>query len=42
MLAIDLGKRSFHIHSIDSDGVIVSRKLSRAKLAGVIEVLAPV
>jgi hypothetical protein len=24
LLAIDLGKRSFHIHGIDSDGVIVS------------------
>ena len=32
LLAIDLGKRSFHCHGIDSDGVILSRKVSRAKL----------
>ena len=32
LLAIDLGKRSFHIHGIDSDGVIISRKTSRSKL----------
>jgi transposase len=41
LLAIDLGKRSFHIHGIDSDGVIISRKVSRAKLIGAIEELAP-
>jgi hypothetical protein len=41
LLAIDLGKRSFHIHGIDSDGVIISRKISRAKLIGAIEELAP-
>ena len=41
LLAIDLGKQSFHIHGIDSDGVIVSRKVSRAKLIGAIEELAP-
>jgi transposase len=41
LLAIDLGKHSFHIHGIDSDGVIISRKTSRAKLVGVIEELAP-
>jgi transposase len=41
LLAIDLGKQSFHIHSIDSDGVIISRKISRAKLIGAIEELAP-
>jgi hypothetical protein len=34
LLAIDLGKQSFHIHGIDSDGVIISRKISRAKLTG--------
>ena len=32
LLAIDLGKRSFHICGIDSEGVIVSRKISRSKL----------
>jgi hypothetical protein len=32
LLAIDLGKRAFHIYGIDTDGVILSRKVSRAKL----------
>src|SRR6201997_1308196 len=41
LLAIDLGKRSFHIHGIDSDGVIISRKTSRSKLIETIEELAP-
>src|SRR6516165_7066332 len=36
LLAIDLGKRSFHLYGIDTDGVILSRKVSRAKLAEVI------
>ena len=31
LLAIHLGKQSFHLHGIDADGVIVSRKISRAK-----------
>jgi hypothetical protein len=41
LLAIDLGKRSFHIHGVDSDGVIISRKTSRAKLIETITELAP-
>jgi transposase len=41
LLAIDLGKRSFHIYGIDSDGVILSRKVSRAKLAELVGNLAP-
>ena len=41
LLAIDLGKRSFHLHGIDSDGVILSRKVSRAKLIETIKELAP-
>jgi transposase len=41
LLAVDLGKRSFHVHGIDSDGVIVSRKTSRSKLIQTIEELAP-
>ncbi len=41
LLAIDLGKRSFHCHGIDSDGVILSRKVSRAKLLETIKELAP-
>ena len=42
LLAIDLGKRSFHIHAIDGDGVIISRKTSRVKLIETIEELGPV
>ncbi len=41
LLAIDLGKRSFHIYGIDGDGIIVSRKISRSKLIESIEQLAP-
>ena len=41
VLAIDLGKRSFHLYGIDTDGVILSRKVSRAKLAEVVGNLAP-
>src|SRR5215813_3920148 len=41
LLAIDLGKRSFHLYSIDTDGVILSRKVSRAKLTEVVGNLAP-
>ncbi len=41
LLAIDLGKRSFHLYGIDSDGVILSRKVNRAKLAEVIDEIAP-
>ena len=26
LLAVDLGKRPFHIHGIDIDGMIISRK----------------
>ncbi len=41
LLAIDLGKRSFHIHAIGGDGVVVSRKVSRVKLWETVEALAP-
>ena len=41
LLAIDLGKRSFHLYGIDTDGVILSQKVSRAKLAEVVANLAP-
>jgi transposase len=41
LLAIDLGKRSFHLYGIDTDGVILSRKVSRPKLAEVVGDLAP-
>lgn len=41
LLAIDLGKRSFHLYGIDADGVIISRKVRRAKLADAVQNLAP-
>jgi transposase len=41
LLAIDLGKRSFHCHGIDSDGIVLSRKVSRSKLLETIKALAP-
>jgi transposase len=41
VLAIDLGKRSFHIHGIDGDGVVLSRKVGRAKLWEIVESLCP-
>jgi transposase len=41
LLAIDVGKRSFHLYGIDTDGMILSRKVSRAKLAEVVANLAP-
>jgi transposase len=41
LLAIDLGKRSFHLYGIDTDGVILSRKVSRVKLAEAVGNLAP-
>lgn len=41
LLAIDLGKRSFHLYGIDADGVILSKKVSRAKLAEVVGEIAP-
>jgi len=40
-LAIDIGKQSFHVFGIDDDGVIVSRKVSRSKLATTVERLDP-
>jgi len=41
MLAIDLGKHSFHLYGIDSDRGIVSSKVSRGKLAELVDSLAP-
>jgi hypothetical protein len=32
LIAIDLGKRSFHLHGIDRDGVVVSRKIGGGKV----------
>ena len=41
VLAIDLGKQSFHIHGIACDGKIISRRIARAKLIGTIQDLNP-
>jgi hypothetical protein len=40
-IRLDLGKRWFHLYGIDTDGVILSQKVSRAKLAEVVGNLAP-
>ena len=38
VVAIDLGKQSFHLHGVSREGVVLSRKVSRAKFfAAVIE-----
>ncbi|WP_373492086.1 IS110 family transposase [Parasphingorhabdus sp.] len=42
VLAIDLGKQSFHIHGITSEGEIISRKVSRVKLEDTVANLAPI
>ena len=41
MLAIDLGKQSFHLHGIDAHGVVISRKVSRTKLESAVAELEP-
>ncbi len=41
LLAIDLGKQSFHIHGITDDGEVISKKVSRAKLEAAVLELAP-
>jgi transposase len=41
MLAIDVGKQSFHLHGISADGEVISRKVSRGKLAAVVAELSP-
>ncbi len=28
MVAVDLGKQSFHLHGVSGDGVVLSRKLA--------------
>ena len=42
LLAVDLGKRSFHMHGITADGVVVSRKVSRSKFEAAVTKLDPV
>jgi transposase len=41
MLAIDLAKHSFHVHGIDIDGQVISRRVGRARLLTLVESLAP-
>lgn len=41
LVAIDLDKQSFHLHSVSGDGVVLSRKVSRSKLPAVIGEWAP-
>ena len=41
MLAIDLAKQSFHVHGIDAEGRVISRRVGRAKLLGLVESFAP-
>ena len=41
LLAIDLGKRSFHLYGVDRDGLIISRKTGRSKLIETVEELDP-
>jgi transposase len=41
LLAIDLGKQSFHVHGITDDGEVVSRKVSRSKLEATVKGLSP-
>ena len=40
-LAIDIGKHSFHVFGVEDDGVVVARKISRAKLAATVDRLGP-
>jgi transposase len=41
LLAIDLGKPWFHLHGVEPDGVILSKKISRTKLLAAVMELAP-
>src|SRR3546814_17502713 len=41
MLAIDLGKQSFHIYGITCEGEVISRNVSRAKLVAAVTTLQP-
>ena len=41
LLAIDLGKQSFHIHGITDGGEVISKKVSRSKSEATVLKLAP-
>ena len=42
LVAIDVGKSSFHLHAVSGDGVVLSRKVTRAKLSAAVRELAPI
>ncbi|MER2264625.1 IS110 family RNA-guided transposase [Methylobacterium oxalidis] len=41
MLAIDLAKQSFHVHGVDADGQVISRRVGRSKLLTLVASFAP-
>ncbi len=41
LLAIDLGKQSFHIHGITNEGEVISKKVTRSKLAAAVQEYSP-
>ena len=41
VVAIDLGKQSFHLHGVSSDGVVLSKKVSRVKFFAAVIELGP-
>ncbi|MEO3416125.1 IS110 family transposase [Roseovarius sp. CAU 1744] len=41
LLAIDLGKQSFHIHGITNEGEVISKKVTRSKLEAAVQELSP-
>ena len=41
MLAIDLAKQSFHVHGVDAEDRVISRRVGRAKLMGLVTRLGP-
>jgi transposase len=41
MRAIALAKPSFHVHGVDAEGRVISRRVGRAKLLGLVERLGP-
>lgn len=41
LVAIDLGKSSFHLHGVDRAGGVLSRKVTRTKLFAAVSELAP-
>jgi hypothetical protein len=41
LLAIDLAKRSFHVHGVDADGGVISRRVGRSRLTALVDQLDP-